>query len=78
MGIEYLNSAAAAAGFAMVSEESADETDLVRDQSRYAIADSHEDSGSASLPAVIDPNRPSAPSLGARVSGLLDSWLSKS
>ena len=76
MGIEFLNSAAAAAGFAMVSEESAGETDVGDEPSRYIVADrlQERDASSTLLPALIDPIRHSAPSLGARVSGLLDSW----
>ena len=79
MGIESLNSAAAAAGFAMVSDEGAEETD-----SGYAIAthtmEPESRSPSSNLPAIVDGGArgPASPAtLGARVTGMLDSWLSK-
>lgn len=74
MGIESLNSAAAAAGFAMVSEESAGETDFRHEAGRYSDGLQERDANSSLLPALADPIRQPAPSLGARVSGLLDSW----
>jgi hypothetical protein len=87
MGIESLNSAATAAGFAMVSDdESVDGTMVAYESSAHsgggvqstepALA-SRLDS---QLPAVIEAggrSLASAAALGARVTGLLESWRSK-
>ena len=79
MGIESLNSAAAAAGFAMVSDEVADETD-----SGYGFVEHAREPEShpaaSNLPAVVDGGGRTivgAATLGARVTGMLDSWRSK-
>ena len=79
MGIESLNSAAAAAGFAMVSDEGVDETDSGYGFVEFA-SEPETHSASANLPAVIDGGgrgQSGSPSISARVTGMLDSWLSK-
>ena len=79
MGIESLNSAAAAAGFAMVSDEGVDETDSDYGYTEY-ISEPESRSAPANLPAVIDSSgrvQASTASLGALVTGMLDSWRSK-
>jgi hypothetical protein len=82
MGIESLNSAAAAAGFAMVSDEGVDETIDVYEagapeiEERPGLAP-----GQNFLPAIIENSgrglSAGTASLGARVTGLIGSWRSK-
>ena len=80
MGIESLNSAVAAAGFAMVSDdvvEGQHATHDVRVRGRGDHGHRSEPAVSAGLPAVRTVE-PASPSLGARVSGLLDALRPKS
>ena len=79
MGIESLNSAAAAAGFAMVSEEAVDGTEINRetDGAEYAATAR----SSIQLPALVEHGKAQASSalalgasLGERVTGLIESW----
>jgi len=81
MGIESLNSAAAAAGFAMVSDESVDGSTMTRQSSFLNSNFSQSVSHHAHPPAVIDgvsrAVMPTSLSLGERVSGLLDAWRPK-
>ena len=75
MGIESLNSAVAAAGFAMVLDEAGE-----GEQSRYEAKGSPSEMADPSAPAA--PGLPAirttgAPSLGERVSGLLEAFRPK-
>lgn len=74
MGIESLNSAVAAAGFAMVSEEGMDGSEMA---SRSAIAYEAEPMWTAPSPSravalIESPGRTASQSLGERVTGFLD------
>ena len=86
MGIESLNYAAAAAGFAMVSDDGVDEITEVYEANSPESADraaaaSIGASGQNFLPAIIETGgrglSAGSVSLGARVTGLIDSWRSK-
>ena len=76
MGIEALNSAAAAAGFAMVSEDVATEGDA----GNSIYVSSPVRGSSVNLPALISETTPPVgqSTIGARMTGMLESWRAKS
>ena len=75
MGIESLTSAAAAAGFAMVSDDVVDESTHAYETSASGPADNA--ARQSTLPAIVDANTRNTQSIGARVTELLDAWRSK-
>ena len=89
MGIESLTSAAAAAGFAMVSEEAGDGTEVngeadVFIPSGTAPATSQLPALTIQLPALMEHGKAQASSalalgasLGERVTGMIEAWRQK-
>ncbi len=82
MGIESLNSAVAAAGFAMVSDEDVDGTGFAGEMSFQPERDAPEPVGMKTQALALIDTTARAPagavqSLGEKVTGLLEAWRPK-